>query len=252
MKNYDEFADAELQKLIPVQEKFKQEYDLDSYANWFYESEASILRLYNEDEDEIFFRYIPIGTFSSNSETWMWSWFNNSSFEPNKNETLKIKQFGEEHNYQKLVDGTFASDKYDGWQFLAIGILILGGIGVYKVNSDNLDIYMILTEFIKDKDLAEIKKMKQKTVDCESHGFGRQAFVCQHLDTKTPNGFEEAFETYHGMELDEDDDFQAWCDECEKVRSENNGWDDETMEFAKIKLVCEDCYFDLKKFNQKQ
>lgn len=53
------------------------------------------------------------------------------------------------------------------------------------------------------------------------------------------------------MYLDEDDDFQAWCDDCEKVRSENNGWNDEKMEFAKIKLVCEDCYFDLKQFNQK-
>ncbi|MCX8524284.1 hypothetical protein OF897_10215 [Chryseobacterium formosus] len=251
MKNYDEFAEAELQKLIPLQEKFKQEYDLDSFANWFYESDASILRLYNDDEDEIFFKYIPIGSYSLSSETWMWSWFNNSSAESNKSETLKIKQFGKEHNYKKLIDGTFASDKYDGWEFLATGLSILGGIGVYKVNSENLENYFLLTEIIEDKSSEEIRKIKQKIVDCENHGLGRPAFVCQHLNRETPNGFKEAFETSLGMELDEDDDFQAWCDDCEKVRSENKGWNDETMEFAKIKLVCEECYFDLKEFNQK-
>ncbi|MCX8531876.1 hypothetical protein [Chryseobacterium luquanense] len=45
--------------------------------------------------------------------------------------------------------------------------------------------------------------------------------------------------------------FKAWCNECEKIGQENNGWNDETMEFTKIKLVCEDFYFELKQFNQK-
>lgn len=51
------------------------------------------------------------------------------------------------------------------------------------------------------------------------------------------------------MELDKDDDFQAWCSECEKERLKTDGWNDESMEFAKIKLVCERCYFGIKEFN---
>ena len=42
----------------------------------------------------------------------------------------------------------------------------------------------------------------------------------------------------------------TWCGECEKVRIKNNGWNEISEGFAKIKLVCEDCYFDLKRFNQ--
>lgn len=250
MRDYNEFAESELNKLIPIQENFKEKFNLNSYENWFYESEFSLLRVYNSDEDEVIFKYIPIGTFSNKSKTFMWSWFNESSIEPNKDETLRIKEFGIENNYIKLIDGTFESDEYDGWEFLAISFSILGGIGVYKVTSENLEKYFLLTKVIENKNSPEIQKMKQKTVDCENHGFGRPAFICQHLNLKTAVGFEEAFETFPGMELDEDDDLQAWCDECEKIRLENNGWNDETMEFAKIKLVCEDCYFEIKKLNE--
>jgi hypothetical protein len=93
------------------------------------------------------------------------------------------------------------------------------------------------------------KKMKEQTIECATHGLKRHAFICQHLSKEVKTGFEEAFPTTKGMELDEDDDLQAWCDACELVRQKTDGWDEESMEFAKIRLVCEDCYFEIKDFN---
>ena len=249
MRDYNEFAQSELDKLIPIQDKFKAEFNIDSFANWFYDSDSHILRLYNDENDEIFFKYIPIGTFSFSSETWMWSWFNNYLSESNKSETLKIKDFGEENSFKKLYEGTFPSDKFDGWEFLAISYKILSGIGVYNVTTDNLNFYLLLTEQITNTNNAEIKMLKQKKMDCGNHGFKRPAYVCQHLNLQTSVGFEEAFETYEGMELDDEDDLQAWCSDCEKVRIKYDGWNEESEKFAQIKLVCEDCYFEMKKIN---
>lgn len=250
--DYKEFANSELSKLIPIQEKFKEEFKIDSFSNWFYDSESELLRLYNNDEDEVFFKYIPIGTYSLASKTWMWSWFNNYSEEKNRFETLKIKQFGEEFHYKKLFEGTFPSDEYDGWEFLAISQTILNGIGCYRVENENLNIYFLLINKVDSRENPKIKKLKQKTVDCENHGFGRPAFVCQHLDKETAQGFEEAFETYYGMELNEDEDFQAWCDECEKIRIKYDGWNKESEKFAGIKMICEECYFEMKEANQRK
>lgn len=250
MIDYKEFAKAELNRVISIQDRFKEKFDIDLYANWFYDDESSILRLYNDEIDEIFFRYIPIGTYSLNKNTWMWSWFNNYLSEKNKIETLQIKQFGEKNQYEKLTNGTFPSDEFDGWEFLAISQNLLNGIGVYKINCDNLNYYVLLTEKVDSENNLEVRKLKQKTVDCGNHGFKRPAFVCQHLELNSQNGFEEAFETFKGMDLDEDDDFAAWCDECEKKRIEYDGWNDESEAFAKIKLVCEDCYFEMKESNK--
>lgn len=249
MNNYENFASKEIQNLISIQNKFKESFIIDSYKNWFYDGETELLRLYNSDEDEIFFKYIPIGSYSLNSKTWMWSWFNDSTIEKSKQETSKIKNFGIENHYNKLTQGTFTSDEYDGWEFLAISLKILGGIGTYKINSEHLEIYMLITEHIFSEDSDKIKKLKQKKVECKNHGFARPAFVCQHLNFEKQKGFEEAFETFEGMDLEEGEDFQAWCNECEKIRIKFDGWNEESEKFAKIKLVCENCYFELKKFN---
>jgi len=91
--------------------------------------------------------------------------------------------------------------------------------------------------------------LKQKKIDCRSHGFQRLAYVCQHLNLETAVGFEEAFDTHKGMVLDDEDDFQAWCTACETIRIQHDGWNEESEKFAQIKLVCEACYFEIKKLN---
>ncbi len=250
MIDYREFADLELKNLISFQQEFKEQYKIDSFTNWFYDSDLEILRLYNDAGDEIYFKYIPIGTFSLNTKTWMWSWFNNHLNEKSKTETLKIKNFGFENEYKKLSEETFQSDEYDGWEFLAISFKLLNGIGVYNLQTENLNYYLLLTEKIEPQNHPEIKLLKQRTLDCDNHGFQRPAFVCKHLNIKTALGFEEAFETYPGMELDNDEDLQAWCNECEKIRQKYGEWNAESEKFAQIKLICENCYFEIKRLNQ--
>lgn len=76
-----------------------------------------------------------------------------------------------------------------------------------------------------------------------------RAFACQHLKKQSKTGFVESFESHPDMKLELDDDFQVWCDQCEQERLITNGWTDESMAFAGIKLICEKCYFDIKEFN---
>lgn len=242
---YEKYANRICQKLTEFQENFRNEYDIDRYENWFYNQSNETLRLYSNNK-EVYFKYIPVGTFWQNTNTWMWAWANEDSVEPGKFRTLKVKEFGEKSNYVKLINAHFNGDKYTGWELTAIAFDILGGIGTYRVISDHLEKYFLLTEQIAKE---EFQKIESELIECNVHGKIRRAFICQHLNKKYKTGFEEAFETYRGMELEEDDDFQAWCAECEKERIKTDGWTDESMEFAQIKLVCERCYFEIKQLN---
>ncbi len=243
---YKKYTDKLCEKLTEYQNDFRIKYDIDKYENWFYNQSTETLRLYS-DNKEIYFKYIPVGTFSLTTNTWMWSWANQDSVESRKLVTLKVKEFGEKKKYENLTNAHFEGDKYTGWELTSIAFDIIGGIGTYRVISDHLEKYFLLTKQIT-KDEAD--KIESELIDCGIHGKLRKAFICQHLNTKTKTGFEEAFDTFRGMELDEDDDFQAWCSECEKERIKTDGWNDESMEFAKIKLVCERCYFEIKEFNE--
>jgi hypothetical protein len=74
-------------------------------------------------------------------------------------------------------------------------------------------------------------------IHCDVHGESTQAFVCIHLkDESYGLGFnreEPASDNPHP---------DAWCDACEVIRQDNNGWDNATDELCKIVVVCADCY----------
>lgn len=246
--DYEQFAGKKCRELMQIQEMFREQLSMESYQHWFYDADLALLRLYNDDKDQLYLKYIPIGTFSLTSETWMWSWFNDHCFEPNKDNTFAVRAFGIKNDYPKLIDGTFPADEFDCWEFAAISFDLLGGMGLYRVSTEKLQSYLLITAVLEE-DSREVLHFNQAKVECKIHGRSRPAFVCQHLNLADPKGFEEAFETYRGMELGDDDDFQAWCDKCEKVRIRNNGWNEYSEKFAKIKLICEDCYFELKSFN---
>ena len=245
-KTYQEFANENCHRLTEIQNNFKAKYAIDSYENWYYTQASEVLRLYSDDK-EIFFKYIPVGTYSRNTNTWLWAWSNKDSVEPRKLRTLKIKELGEQLKFENLTNHHFEGDEYIGWELTSISFHQLGGIGTYRVVSDHLEIYFILTHVIEK---TEVEKIEHKLVKCETHGKMRSAFICQHLNNNNKTGFEEAFDSYKGMELDDDDEFQAWCDECEIQRLKTDGWNDESMKFAKIQLVCEGCYFTIKEFNK--
>jgi hypothetical protein len=105
---------------------------------------------------------------------------------------------------------------------------------------------MVLTEFV---DMDQAQAIKEKYVSCGEHGSRRRAFICKHLNKNEKTGFQEAFDSQPEMELHEEDDFSAWCEICESVRRDEGEWNDKSMKFADIRLICEDCYFEIKGLN---
>ena len=84
---------------------------------------------------------------------------------------------------------------------------------------------------------------KSKRVDCRSHGTSYATFVCQHLVRGRGLGFFCA---------DDPNDPQpdAWCSECETIRSAEGEWNDTSESFANITLLCAGCYEVIKRRNQ--
>lgn len=87
------------------------------------------------------------------------------------------------------------------------------------------------------------------TVECGKHGSRRPAYVCQHLNTKHRVGFYEPTPSHPDV-IQPDDDLEAWCDECEKVRAAEGEWNDTSEAFANIRLVCDKCFFEMKMLNE--
>ncbi|MEA9414687.1 DUF6882 domain-containing protein [Flavobacterium sp. PL02] len=253
MKKYSDFAINICNEFKSIQEKFVEKYNLNDFTEWFYDEETSLIT-FKKGQTELNFEYIPIGSYSNSGKTWLWAWNNKELLHNNKLKTLLIKQFGEKNNYSKLTEGFFDADKYVGWELTAIAYNMIEAIGSYRiVNDNNLEIYFLLTDKIESNFVEELKiinKSKtEKQIQCKKHGSNRLAFICQHLNEIDKTGFEEAFESEIGMYLGEDDNLSAWCNKCEETRIKDDGWNEENIKMAKIKLVCEECYFEIKEKN---
>jgi hypothetical protein len=75
------------------------------------------------------------------------------------------------------------------------------------------------------------------TVHCRIHGEREPAFVCIHLAGKT------AALGFHRGEPSDDNPFpDAWCDDCELIRSAHDGWTEESEKLASVALICAGCY----------
>jgi hypothetical protein len=87
--------------------------------------------------------------------------------------------------------------------------------------------------------------MNERKVECKNHGLRKAAFVCQHLNKNNKTGFHEPYSD----KSDPNQELQAWCDECEKVLSAEGEWNDKSESFAKVTLICDACFFEIKHLN---
>jgi hypothetical protein len=79
--------------------------------------------------------------------------------------------------------------------------------------------------------------MSEKIIQCATHGESQQTFVCTHLLGEAAGlGFNRDEPTSENPFPD------AWCDDCELIRSAHGGWNDESQKLAKISSLCAGCY----------
>ena len=80
-------------------------------------------------------------------------------------------------------------------------------------------------------------------VHCDRHGDRRKAYVCDHLLHGEKLGFFSSTDDPTNPHPD------AWCSSCEHLRRAHGDWNEETEALITIRLVCGDCYEEIKARN---
>lgn len=77
-------------------------------------------------------------------------------------------------------------------------------------------------------------------IHCDRHGDNRKAFICKHLLLSSGLDF---VSDAAGPDNPYPD---AWCSSCERIRIESGGEFSDEYARSLIKLVCGDCYNEIK------
>ena len=89
--------------------------------------------------------------------------------------------------------------------------------------------------------------MDDEKVICSEHGEQQTTFVCHHLVTSLETGERVGFCWSPNPDNPRGD---AWCIGCDEYLDNHGGeWNDTTMAFADIKILCGACYDQVKELN---
>ena len=242
--DFENFKDDCLDTVSVLQDGFTKRFDLNRYEHWSFDDDFGVFHFESDKGQSLYFNYSLVGSFSDKTSTWKWSWDNEHLKQSERKNIERVKTFGEENKILKISTGLIDGDEYTGWEMTAVAAKILNAIGVYRFKQDYLTYFIVFTGELTE---GEYAAWKEEYVACATHGASRAAFVCQHLNRETYTGFHEAFES--NPLIEPDDDYQAWCNACEEVRLREGEWNDVSEGYAKIKLVCGHCFFEIKARN---
>ena len=78
-----------------------------------------------------------IGSFDSASNTWLWAWANPSIAEPLKSDSLRVKDYGQQHQIARLTTAQWSGTEADAWNMAALACKLCEAQGVYRGPAGN-------------------------------------------------------------------------------------------------------------------
>jgi hypothetical protein len=123
----------------------EKKYGIGAYENWFYDQLTGELTFSDQGVKKLIIDYEEVGSVSEVTNTFLWAWANPHLEEGIKSEIIRVKEYGQKRNFEKLTNPKWTADQYDGWEMTAIASYLLQTKGAYRVpNAENkLFSYMI-------------------------------------------------------------------------------------------------------------
>lgn len=104
------------------------------------------LRFSNNGATKIVATAQILGSYSTSSGTWMWSWANNTVDAAVKKEMDKVKEFGETRKYKELFEPKFACDEEHAWTLTSVAGEVLNAKGAYRGQIQDGWVYFLITD----------------------------------------------------------------------------------------------------------
>ncbi|MGH8491833.1 MAG: DUF6882 domain-containing protein [Moraxellaceae bacterium] len=126
-------------ELRAKQEVLQTTYGLSTYARWWFEQDQETLQFFDsEDKLRLEADVVHIGSHSSKSNTWLWSWANVSILPKLREKGEPLRALEAITGYQLFGEfNTFEADEPMAWELTAIAVKHLQARGCYRAPSSD-------------------------------------------------------------------------------------------------------------------
>ena len=145
-EEFDEFEHESAEYLKTQIDILYNEYQLGTYERWDYSQETGEFIFSHDGVPKVVAAFQVVGSISSVSKTWLWSWANPSIVEQVKKDMEVVRQFGEEQGLKELTDAKWPAEEVDGWAMTNVSARLLNAKGAYRCPDESGFLFVIFTE----------------------------------------------------------------------------------------------------------
>ena len=132
--------------LTERQDALMHDYALGEHKRFDWDQTTGSLVFSNDGVIAVIAKVQFVGSISTRSNTWLWSWANSSIMDNVKDRMHAVKAFGEKNRYHALTTDQWEADEIDGWEMTSITAHLLKAQGAYRTTDENGFTYMVITD----------------------------------------------------------------------------------------------------------
>jgi len=140
---WEDLLENAIAYLREQQGALKADFEIGRWQRYDYRQDDATLVFSTDGVVHVIADMSIVGTLSSSSGTWLWSWDNDSIESQARQRIDEIRTFGEEHGFSKLTSAKWPGDAHDAWEMTAVASYLLKSEGAYRSPGD-VATYMIL------------------------------------------------------------------------------------------------------------
>ncbi|HET9863248.1 MAG TPA: hypothetical protein VFP37_07375 [Steroidobacteraceae bacterium] len=141
---YQKLRDESCAYLDHRQEEFARKFRIREYERWDYDQGTAQLMFSSGGRPVVICDVAFAGSLSTSSDTWLWSWANESNAEGVKARMREVRAYGEKNRYEPLAGAFWPAHEADGWQMTSIAAFLLDAIGAYRAPNENGFLFMVI------------------------------------------------------------------------------------------------------------
>ena len=130
------------------QDQLYSRYNLGGYQRYDWNQETGQFIFSDNGQARVVADIQFVGSVSSRSNTWLWSWANKSIFESVKQRVREVRAYGDDHRYLKLACACWPAEEADGWEMAAITAYLTGAAGAYRSPGDQGFSFLVMTDVV--------------------------------------------------------------------------------------------------------
>jgi hypothetical protein len=161
---FEDFISQSTAYLRACNDKAERHFGIGGYARYEYDLHRREIWWGDVGVPKVRGKVTIVGSISTKSDTWLWSWGNPHFNEVDLGPILEVKKFGEQESITKLTESKWAAQEVDGWEMTSVSARLLEAQGAYKSPSDKGSLFLLFDqlEFIPEDEIGPYLPLKRE------------------------------------------------------------------------------------------